>query len=114
MNSVKELTEKLKKLNTECFVVRCYYELFDDGTELFTIDIRNYDKIDLKVLIYIYKEHIVLEFKEYNTLYHHYTKEFKKETYTNAEKVELLSVLSQLNEYSDTEILNKFNSFLHE
>ena len=119
MKSVKELIDKLKRLNTECFVVRCYCEPFDDGTEVYTIDLRNtdimnYDNIDLKALIYIYKKRIVLEFKEYSSLYHHYVKEFKEEIYTKAEKAELLSVLSQLNEYTDTEILNKFNGFLHE
>lgn len=117
MKSVKELTEKIKKLNTEGFVVRCYCEPFDDGTEVYTIDLRNndfriYNAIDLKALIHIHKKHIVLEFKEYSTLYHQYVKEFKEETYTKAEKAELLSVLSQLNEYTETEILNKFDSFL--
>lgn len=117
MNSVKELTEKLKNLDTQKYDVRCCSETSLTASDKYN----NYEIIikshtideDFCIRIVFYKNGISLRLSDVKWPYASpYFKLFNEETYSKKEEAELITVLEEIKEHSDAAMLNIFNSFL--
>lgn len=117
MESVKDLTEKLKNLDLENYNVRCYGEesLETSGKRYYEILIKPHciDE-DFHIKICLYEDGISVKITDVKSLFfgYPYLKLFKKKTYSKKEEAELMIVLEEIKEHSDASVLNKFNSFL--
>lgn len=120
MKSVKELTEKLKKLNIENYIITCDVDMWnfrDDTTTRYCINILDpYHQKPLRFSIRISLNSSEIKFYlgigcDSNLPL---VREFKNNTYSEKEKTELKLTLEEIKEFSNSNLLKEFNSFLHE
>lgn len=114
MKSVKELTEKLKKLDIKNYDIRgcCNKHLTSYDDYEITVKSHGIDE-DFIIKICFYEDGIALKLKDLKWYRSYpYVKVFNKETYSKKEEAELVTVLEEIIEHSDATLLNKFNCYL--
>lgn len=117
MNSVKELTKKLKNLDIERHDIRCCSEISLTSSKKYndyeiTIKSHSIDE-DFCIKICFYEDGITLRLTDLKwPSASPYFKLFDKETYSKKEEAELITVLEEIIEHSNAALLNKFNCYL--
>lgn len=120
MESVKELIGKLKKLDTKTYFITCQSEQWQRNNGevnrywINILDLNQLSPLSFNVYITLYPSKIVVFLGIGGDSTVPTVRNFEDNTYTEKEKLELKLTLEEIKEFSEHNLLEKFNSFLYE